>query len=75
MEEARSKISERVTVQGQGYAVIPTPFKTELFTYEFKGKLGEQDCLIYIGTTTGEEEEILLIIDSEQGVLTVEALR
>lgn len=74
IEEARSKISQRVSISSQGYAVIPTPFKTEVFTYEFKGKLGEQDCLIYIGTTTGVEEEILLIIDSDQGILTMEVL-
>ncbi|HBN84788.1 MAG TPA: germination protein YpeB, partial [Clostridiales bacterium] len=74
IEEARSKISNRVAVSSEGYAVIPTPFKTEVFTYEFKGKLDEQDCLIYIGITTGEEEEILLIINSEQGTLTMEEL-
>ena len=74
-EAAKTKISDRVQISDQGFAVIPTQFKTEIFTYEFKGKLDDRDCLIYIGTLSGEEEEILLIINTEQGVLTMENLR
>jgi spore germination protein len=72
IDEARKLISPRVTIVGEGHAVIPTPFKTEVFTYEFKVKLEDRDCLVYIGTTSGIEEEILLIIDTDQGVLTVD---
>ena len=73
IEEAKANISDRVTVTDSGYAVIPTQYKTELFVYEFKGKLGDQDCLIYIGTVSGVEEEILLVINNEQGILTMNA--
>lgn len=70
-QDARAKISSRVEVLSAGLAVIPTAFKTEIFTYEFKGKMNDRDFLVYINAETGQEENILMIIDMPNGVLTM----
>jgi len=70
-EEARSKISSKIKVYSSGLAIIPTEYKTELFTYEFKGKLNDKDFIVYINANTGEEEDILMIINTPNGVLTM----
>ena len=62
MEEARAKINSRIKIDSSGLAIIPTNFKTELLTYEFKGKFNNQDFIVYINALTGKEENILMII-------------
>lgn len=71
LEEARSKINPNLEIMSAGIAVIPTDFKTEILTYEFKGKVEENEFLIYINVEDGHEEEIFMIIDTPNGVLTV----
>jgi len=51
--------------------LIPTNYKKELFCYEFKGKLNNNDFIIYINAETGEEEDILMIVNTPNGVLTM----
>jgi len=69
--EALRKVARRENIVSTGLAIIPTDYGKELFCYEFKGKLGDQDFLIYINAMTGDEEDILLIINSEEGILTM----
>jgi len=71
MEQAKAKINKKLKITGQGLAIIPTDFKTELFTYEFKGKLENQDFLVYINALTGLEEDVLLIVNTPNGTLTM----
>ena len=71
LEEARKKINNHMEVQGSGLAIIPTNYKSEIFCYEFKGKLNKSDFIIYINAKTGEEEDILMIINTPNGVLTM----
>lgn len=71
MEEARSKISKKVEILSSGLAIIPTDYKSEIFTYEFKGKFNGKDFLVYINAQNGREEDILLIINTEDGILTM----
>ncbi|MCX7841936.1 MAG: germination protein YpeB [Clostridia bacterium] len=70
-QEARSKINPRVQVKSSGLAMIPTDYKSEIFTYEFKGRLGERDFIVYINAENGNEENILMIIDTPNGILTM----
>ena len=44
--------------------------KTEIFCYEFKGKVDGTDFLVYVNAKTGKEENILVIIDTPDGILT-----
>ncbi|MCX7749625.1 MAG: germination protein YpeB [Clostridia bacterium] len=69
--QARTLISRNVKISSVGLAIIPTEYKTETFTYEFKGKLNDKDFLVYINAETGKEENILMIVDTPNGVLTI----
>jgi spore germination protein len=71
VDEARKKISTKVKLISSGMAIIPTDYRTELLTYEFKGKLNNKDFLVYINVETGVEENILLLLDTPRGVLTM----
>ena len=69
-EEARQNLNKNLEITSSGFAIIPTEWKTEIFCYEFKGKLNDKDFLVYINAETGKEENILVIIDTPNGVLT-----
>jgi germination protein YpeB len=71
LEQARSKITSKMQILSSGLAIIPTNYKSEIFTYEFKGKLNDRDFLVYINAETGQEENILMIMDTPNGILTM----
>lgn len=68
--QAREKIKRGDRVSESGLAVIPTDYGSEILCYEFTGKLGDRDFLVYINANTGAEEDVLIIINSEEGILT-----
>lgn len=70
IETARKKLSSKAQVTSEGLAMIPTEWKTEKFCYEFKGKIEDIDFIAYINAETGEEEDILIVTNSENGTLT-----
>ena len=70
-EEARRNLSSHVDVTGAGLALIPLDSKREVLCYEFKGRYQNQNFLIYVNCETGKEEQILLLVESDQGILTV----
>ena len=70
LEQAREKVNKRLSVSSSGMAVIPTDWKTEVLCYEFKGNTGENDFIVYINAETGEEQDILMIINTPNGTLT-----
>lgn len=69
-EKAREKLNNNLEITTEDLAIIPTEWKTEILCYEFKGKVNDLDFLVYINAETGEEENILVIIDTPNGVLT-----
>lgn len=69
IEKAREQLSSKAQVTSEGLAIIPTEWKTEKFCYEFKGKIEDIDFIAYINAGTGEEEDILIITNSENGTL------
>jgi germination protein YpeB len=71
MEQARALITSKMNISSAGLAIIPTDYKTEIFTYEFKGKLNDRDFLVYVNAETGKEEKILMIINTPNGTLTM----
>ena len=70
MDEAKSKLNKNLEITSEGLAIIPTEWRTEIFCYEFKGKVDNTDFLVYINAKTGKEENILVIIDTPDGILT-----
>jgi germination protein YpeB len=71
IEEAKENLNSNLEITSEGKAIIPTKWKTEIVCYEFKGKVNDTDFLVYVNCETGKEEEILVIIDNENGELTI----
>lgn len=71
IDEAREKLNPDLEILSENMAIIPTEWKTEIFCYEFKGKVEDKEFLVYINTETGKEEDILVILDTPGGTLTV----
>ncbi len=71
LEQARSKINSKLKIEKEGRAIIPTDFKTEKYCYEFQGTLDDQKFLLYINALTGVEEDILLLVSTDEGTLTM----
>ncbi|MDR1131022.1 MAG: germination protein YpeB [Oscillospiraceae bacterium] len=71
-EQAKSKTPEDVRILGVGRTIIPSAGKNELFCYEFECRdTNEQRCLIYVNAMTGEQERIFILLEDENGTLTV----
>ena len=71
IEEAKDKVSSAVEIMSMNMAVIPKTGGKEVLCYEFVTKLNDKKFIIYINATTGEEEQILMLMESKNGVLTV----
>ncbi len=69
-EKAREKINPRIEIMSQNLAIIPTEYNTEILCWEFKGKVGENEFLVYINAENGKEEDILMIVNTPNGTLT-----
>lgn len=71
IEQAREKLNSDIEIKSENMAIIPTEWKTEIFCYEFKGNVEGKDFLVYINAETGKEENILVILETPGGTLTV----
>ena len=69
-EAAKEKLNKNLEILSEGLAIIPTEWKTEVLCWEFKGKVDGNEFLVYINAQTGEEEDILVIVNTENGTLT-----
>ena len=70
-EQAREKVSGRLSVRETGLALIPTSSGGEVRCYEFVCKADDgQEILVYINASTLEEENILILLKSDGGTLT-----
>ena len=70
-EEAKKNLNEKLEILSEGLAIIPTEYQTEVLCWEFKGSIKGNDFLIYINAETGKEEDILVIVDTPNGTLTM----
>lgn len=70
IETAKEKLNKNLQITSEGLAIIPTEWKTEILCYEFKGKINNTDFLVYVNANTGREEDILVIINTPNGILT-----
>lgn len=71
VEKAKSLINPDLNPIYSGLAIIPTEVKTEELVYEFTGKVNERDFIVYINAETGNEEDILIIVHTPNGILTI----
>jgi germination protein YpeB len=70
-EQARAAINPRFEVSGGKLALIPVGTSDERLTYEFQGKLGQEAYLVYVNALNGREENVLKLIDTPGGTLTM----
>lgn len=69
--DALKKIKAHLNIEQVRLAVIPLESRREVLCYECRGDFNGQNYLIYINAVTGNEEKILLLLESEEGVLTM----
>lgn len=70
-DDAKKTLNKELKIESEGLAVIPTEWQTEILCYEFKGKVDDREFLVYINAENGREEDILVITNTPNGVLTM----
>ncbi|MCH5211984.1 MAG: germination protein YpeB [Oscillospiraceae bacterium] len=70
-DEAKACVSAHLDVSVASLAVIPKDSLREVLCYEFKGAYMGKNFIVYVNAETGREEDILLLIESPEGVLTI----
>ncbi|MGN1093556.1 MAG: PepSY1/2 domain-containing protein [Candidatus Neoclostridium sp.] len=68
--EAAMKVSPKIKVSNVRLCVIPLGEK-EKFCYEFAGEYNGLDYFVYIDAVTGDEANILRVVDNDQGSMTM----
>lgn len=70
--KAMESVSTNLTAESVKLAVIPSQGLNEVFAYEFScvDKNGQR-VLVYVNANTGKEEQILILMINEGGVLTM----
>ncbi len=63
-------IHPKIEISSVNRALIPRDDGREIYAYELKGKLNQRDYLVYVNAQTGHTEQILLVVENENGVLT-----
>ena len=69
--EARNKVNANMEIFSTKLCVIPLEFGGETLAYEFYGSMMGNEYYIYINALTGKQENILRVISTSEGELTV----
>ncbi len=70
-DEAKRLVNPRLQVESIRLAVIPLPTLTEVLCWEVRCKLNDETYLVYLEAQTGDEEQILQLVDAEEGTLVI----
>ena len=65
MEEAQKLVNKKLDVKTQRLTVIPINSK-EITAYEFHGEYNDMTFYVYIDANSGEEINVLRVIENEQ---------
>lgn len=70
-DECQKRVSKYLSVNSVKRCVIPKESGAEVMCYEFActSKDTGEDALVYINSSTGNEEDIMLLINTENGTL------
>jgi len=72
LEVAKKSVAANLQIISGGLAIIPSSGKHEVLCYEFICKSNEgKDYIVYIDAKTGKENSILILIEDENGQLTI----
>lgn len=69
IEDAREVANKDMTIESERLALTPKG-KNEALCYEFKGIFNDDQYIVYVNAETGREEQILQLIQTENGTLT-----
>ncbi len=71
-QQAQKSLSPLLTVEKTKLAIIPTSGQNEVLTYEFlcSSRKGQR-VLVYVNAKTNDEEQILIMFESPESVLTM----
>ncbi len=67
--EALRLVNPNLKITSKRLAVIPRENLEEVLVYEFKGTLRQDSFIVYINAMTGDEEQILKVIETNSGPL------
>ncbi len=70
-QEAKEIVSRQLKIEKSQLAVIPTDGKNEKLCWEFLCSRDDMAVLVYVNAENLTEEKILLIVDGENGKLTI----
>lgn len=70
-ESARAKLNPHLKFKSVQTALIPKDSLEEVLCYEFHGTFAGKNFIVYVNCENGHEEKILMLIESENGILTV----
>ena len=71
-EEAAGQINGELVIESAQLAIIPSPGGEEVLCWEFLCSDGdEHKTLIYVNAVSGMQEKILLLLEDENGSLTI----
>ena len=71
MDEAEKSLSPNINCVSKSEAIIPNDFGGEEHVYQFTCNYNGRNVLIYKDVETGAETEVLIILEDENGVLTI----
>ena len=70
--EGRAVVSSRLTIQSENLALIPTSGQNEVLCREYVCTDEEgRHIIVYVNARTGQEENIYLLVEDENGILTI----
>lgn len=69
--QAKRKINGDIEIESVRLALIPLETGEEKLCYEFTGKVGDNDYIVYVNAMTGIEEDILMIQHTNEGTLVM----
>ena len=70
-EQALNKVNESLEIEQVRLALIPKGNDKEVLTYEISGENNDGYYFVYINATNGKEEQIFMVVDTEQGELLI----
>jgi len=71
LQEAEALLSPNLKVHSRALALIPLSPEEEELCYEFKCTWGENEYILYLDAEDGEEEEIFLILNGDEGQMVI----
>lgn len=70
-DDAKKNINTKLEILDESEAIIPNDDGKEIYCYEYKGNVEDKEFLVYVNVETGKEENILMILDTPGGTLTI----